>query len=226
LSRRRLRSLAPIVCLAMAYRFTGPASRLLHRQPLLGRLLTAEQRVFGSPIPTQRMQSARAVRQLAVPMTTIYLTHFVAPWVVTLVRWRRGAAEWQRWNRRFLILTAAGLTTYVLVPAAPPWMGAAETSPPIERTSLDGLDRLGLSRLRHLVERGQANVNEVAALPSMHTAYALLIALEPARSRRSAIGKLAYPVAMGATLVATGEHYVLDVAAGAALAALVAARFR
>jgi hypothetical protein len=217
----RARSLVPIAGLALAYRVTEPASRLLRRRPLVETLLAAERRVFGSPIPTQRLQSADVTERLAIPMTAIYLTHFLVPWAVTLVRWRQGSVDWGRWNRRFLALTVAGLAVYVVVPAAPPWMAAADEDPPIRRTSLQGLDRVRVARLRSFVEQGQANVNEMAALPSMHTAYALLVALEPSASVVRAVGRMAYPLAMGGTLVATGEHYVLDVVAGAALAALV-----
>ena len=62
--------------------------------------------------------------------------------------------------------------------------------------------------------------NAVAAMPSLHMAGAVLVALVVWRAvpwaRPLAI---AYPMAMALTLVYTGEHYVADVAAGAALAA-------
>jgi membrane-associated phospholipid phosphatase len=58
--------------------------------------------------------------------------------------------------------------------------------------------------------------NPVAAMPSLHTAFATLVALFIAARLRSRWRYLifAYPVLMGLTLVYTGEHYVLDVVFG------------
>jgi membrane-associated phospholipid phosphatase len=58
--------------------------------------------------------------------------------------------------------------------------------------------------------------NPVAAMPSLHTAFATLVALTIAARFRSRWRYLLvlYPVAMGFTLVYCGEHYVLDLVAG------------
>jgi membrane-associated phospholipid phosphatase len=63
-------------------------------------------------------------------------------------------------------------------------------------------------------------------MPSLHAAYALLIALFLWRlvSRPWRVGLVAYPLAMAFALVYTGEHYVSDVLVGwlYAVAAFVA----
>jgi membrane-associated phospholipid phosphatase len=59
-------------------------------------------------------------------------------------------------------------------------------------------------------------VNLVAAVPSLHSAFTMLVALflwpRVRRSLRPLL--LLYPLAMGLTLMATGEHYFFDVLLG------------
>jgi membrane-associated phospholipid phosphatase len=62
--------------------------------------------------------------------------------------------------------------------------------------------------------------NPIAAMPSIHTAVTVLLVFPAWYSgRRWFIAALVYSVLMGITLVYTGEHYVVDVAMGAAVAA-------
>jgi membrane-associated phospholipid phosphatase len=74
------------------------------------------------------------------------------------------------------------------------------------------------------VQRAQQDgSNRVAAMPSLHLAFACLVALFIAgrlRSRWRALLAL-YPAAMGLALVYQGEHYVLDLVAGAGYAVAV-----
>ena len=67
-----------------------------------------------------------------------------------------------------------------------------------------------------LFETSNRYVNDVAAIPSLHAAYTLLVVLffwsrVPLWAR---LLLLLYPLAMGFTLVYTGEHYIFDVALG------------
>jgi membrane-associated phospholipid phosphatase len=70
-----------------------------------------------------------------------------------------------------------------------------------------------------LFDRGSEYSNPVAAVPSLHAAYTLLITLFLWRSARWARPLLAaYPVAMAFALVYTAEHYVVDILLGWAYA--------
>ena len=71
-----------------------------------------------------------------------------------------------------------------------------------------------------LFEKGQNYANNVAAMPSLHAAYALLIALYlwkmvPPWAR---VLLALYPPAMAFALVYSGEHYLVDCFAGWAYA--------
>ena len=56
----------------------------------------------------------------------VYASHFVVTPVVLAVLWLRDRARWARYVRLVLALSAAGLVTYVLYPAAPPWLAAED----------------------------------------------------------------------------------------------------
>ena len=74
-----------------------------------------------------------------------------------------------------------------------------------------------------IYERGYEIVgaNPVSAMPSLHMAMTVLVLLAAWRARLPVrVAGLLYALAMGFALVYAGEHYMVDLAAGAAVAAL------
>ena len=68
--------------------------------------------------------------------------------------------------------------------------------------------------------------NPLAAMPSQHLSLAVVTGAalaDRASTRPGRIAATAYAPVVGAVVVATGNHYVLDVAAGAALGYLARA---
>lgn len=162
-------------------------------------------------------------------MTILYLSHFVVSFVVLAVLWVRWRPGFVAFRRRFLSLTALGLVTYVLLPAAPPWMAGRDgLIDPVYRILVDGLRTRGFRLSTALVDYGTAFANPVAALPSLHAGWAALVALYLCRHVRpwARPPLLLYPLAMGFMLVAAGEHYVIDVLLGYACAAAVLVAWR
>ena len=83
---------------------------------------------------------------------------------------------------------------------------------------------LGLPRASALLAHGQGQVNQVAAVPSLHTAFAVLaclVLLPVARRRWQQALLIGYAVLMPLVLVWAGEHYVVDTVLGAFYAAAV-----
>jgi membrane-associated phospholipid phosphatase len=167
-----------------------------------------------------------AARWYDTVFTSVYATHFVCALVLAVVLWLRSRPVWARWMRRYLALNLGALAVYVAYPMVPPWMASenGEITPPILRLTGRGGTELGL-RLAKLV-LGPVG-NPVAAMPSLHAATACLVALFLVGRLRSPFRwlLLAYPLAMGFTLVYFGEHYVVDVLAGYLFAVLVHAGF-
>jgi PAP2 superfamily len=93
----------------------------------------------------------------------------------------------------------------------------------IERISTRGWARLNLDTARGLIDEGQASVNLVAAVPSLHAGLSAAIAIFLWRRVRRRWRPLlvAYPLIMAFTLVYSAEHYVIDILLGWALAVIV-----
>jgi membrane-associated phospholipid phosphatase len=137
---------------------------------------------------------------------------------VAVVLWLRDRARWLSFVRRWFALSALGLLTYFLYPAAPPWWAAMHGAlEPVTRSSTAGWRALGLHGAGNILNAMQVSAaNPVAAMPSLHTAFALFVVAFFLRgtARRWWPPLLAYPLAMTFTLVYTGEHYVIDVLVG------------
>lgn len=147
----------------------------------------------------------------------VYFSHFVVALAAAAVLWLRDRSRWAAFMRRFGFLCAAGLTTYFLYPAAPPWWAAQNgLLTEVARISTRGWKAFGLHGAGNLLNAGQIASNPVAAMPSLHTAWALFVVLFFLRATRRHWWPLllAYPLAMTFTLVYSGEHYVIDVLVG------------
>jgi membrane-associated phospholipid phosphatase len=118
---------------------------------------------------------------------------------------------------------ALGLLGYVLLPTEPPWLVARQDGAPPAHRVLAETAR-GTRLTAGIVATGQTwqedpqalgDPNPSAAMPSVHTAVTASLALVLARLH-PALGLLGavYLLAMGASLVYLGEHFVLDLLAG------------
>ena len=88
--------------------------------------------------------------------------------------------------------------------------------PDVLRIANRGWDALGLHQAGALIEKGQAQANLVAAMPSLHGAFTamLLVFVWGALGRVGRTLMVAYTLAMGLALVYGGEHYVVDILDG------------
>jgi hypothetical protein len=149
----------------------------------------------------------------------VYMTHFFAVWVMAAVVWRISRQRFRRYAVLTILLTLAAFLTYWLYPAQPPWMaGGTADLPAIDRIVPAVWGHLGVGTAQSVYENGSL-VNTVAAMPSLHAAYPLMLLLffwPAGRLVRIALGL--YTLAMAFALVYGGEHFVLDIVAGWAMA--------
>ncbi|MDH6197932.1 hypothetical protein M2272_004588 [Mycobacterium frederiksbergense] len=93
----------------------------------------------------------------------------------------------------------------------------------IERIVTRGWGKLNLHSATALIDQGQASVNLVAAIPSLHAGLTAAVAAflwnRVHRGWRPVL--VAYVLIMAFTLVYTAEHYVVDILLGWSLAAVV-----
>jgi hypothetical protein len=217
---RFARDWAPIVVLLIVYDFSrGFADDL--SAPHVTEMINADLWLFGE-LPTLWLQrhfyDPDQVHWWDVLASWIYFSHFVASFAVAAVLWVRHRQLWAAFMRRWFGLTAAGLATYFLYPAAPPWWASqyGYLSEHVERMSGRGWEAIGLGTAGKLLNVGQAMSNPVAAMPSLHSGFALcVVAFFFMRVRKRWLPLLiAYPLSMSVVLAYTGEHYMVDAFVG------------
>jgi membrane-associated phospholipid phosphatase len=217
----------PFTAVLILYDYSrGLASRI--GMPLhVGDIAWVDEHMFGV-LPTVWLQDhflhAGDPRWWDGVATLVYSTHFFATPVMAAILWIRARELWISFVSRIIVLSLAGLVTYVFFPAAPPWYAAREgVIDPVIRSSSRGWLWLHINHAGNLVQQGQLASNPVAAMPSLHTAFALTIALFVLRKLTTRLrwAVLAYPVLMAISLVYMGEHYVVDVLAGIIYAIVV-----
>lgn len=122
-----------------------------------------------------------------------------------------------RFRNTLLLANLLGLIGFMAMPTAPPRLFP-------EYGFVDTLaTATGLNHGSGLIQLAS---NQFAAMPSLHSADALIVAIVLIPLVRTPIAKLAWalwPAWVWFTVMATGNHYWLDIAAGVALAALALA---
>ncbi|MEZ5078882.1 MAG: phosphatase PAP2 family protein [Solirubrobacterales bacterium] len=210
----------PIVAILLAYDFTRGAADTIgipvHEKPMI----EFDQFLFGGTTPTEWLQAQihqpGVVNWWDVAFTIVYTSYFIVPFVLAGYLWARDHPAFKRFVRRLVTLALAGLATYILFPAAPPWLASQHgLLDGVQRTTAEGWQVLGVGTAA-LFSKGQGVSNPVAAVPSLHTAFVTLVAFFLWGRVRPVFRPLLvlYPLAMGLTLMATGEHYFFDVVLG------------
>jgi membrane-associated phospholipid phosphatase len=183
----------------------------------------ATDRVLGlGRCPTLRLQRAlgRPGRVLPhdIALSLVHWSWFVVP---------HGALAYVLWRRpdlfgRSATLTAAcfdlGCVVYWLLPTAPPWYAAkVGRMPPVRRIMAEVGERVWKRLWRPLYHSLEGN--PFAAMPSLHFGTSVMAARVLSGVGRAPGGLgWAYALALGFGLVYLGEHYVVDLLAGLALA--------
>jgi hypothetical protein len=218
----------PFIGVLVAYDFLrGAADGLFaaHTDPQL----RADEIVFGGIVPTVWLQEHLfnsenlGIHDYATFL--VYLTHFLVTPLCAAALWLRSRALFRRFAANVVALFFAGFLTYLLFPAVPPWL-ASQNGDLESTTRTVGVvfSATGLPAGDALFESGARYANDVAAMPSLHGAFPVLIALffwPMAHRRWIRALLLAYPPAMAFALVYSAEHYVSDILAGWVYAAVV-----
>jgi membrane-associated phospholipid phosphatase len=211
----------PIVAVLFAYDYTrGAADQLgigVHVHPMID----FDKFVFFGETPTEWLQhhlyDPDTLSPWDVVFTLTYTSYFIVPFALGGVLWARDRLAFLRFSKRLVSLALAALATYIAFPAAPPWMASQLGDlHHVARTTAKGWEILGVGTAT-LFSKGQENVNLVAAVPSLHSGFTMLVALTlwpRVRRKRLRPLLLLYPLLMGLTLMSTGEHYFFDVVLG------------
>jgi membrane-associated phospholipid phosphatase len=184
--------------------------------------IKVEEELFGKPVPTVWLQQhlwhgVHDLRWWDYATWFVYLTHFLATLIVAAILWVWAHQHFARFATMVCTLAFAAFATYVLYPAVPPWMAAQQGAlGAAHRTVKLTWPHVPIAHYGSLFEKGEHYANNVAAMPSLHAGYALLLVLFLWRlvPRWTRPLLALYPPAMAFSLVYGGEHYVVDCIAG------------
>ena len=181
------------------------------------KVIDLEQRLAGlGELTFQGWTQSSHVLQAAVSWT-YWNSEFTVIGLALLWVYLRRNEAFIRFRNTILIANVLGLVGYVLLPTAPPRFF----------TSVGFIDTVaqfgGLNHGSGLVELA---ANPYAAMPSLHAADALIVGVILASVVRRPIFKvvwLVWPLWVWFAVMATGNHFWLDVLAGIVLASLTMA---
>jgi membrane-associated phospholipid phosphatase len=158
-------------------------------------------------------QSSQFLEELV--MWTYWNSEFTVIGLALLWVYFRRNAAFTRFRNTILLANGLGLIGYVLLPTAPPRffpsIGFADTT---------------FGGLNHGSGLVQLAANPYAAMPSLHAADALIVGVVLASVVRRPIWKvlwLVWPVWVWFAVMATGNHFWLDVLAGVVLGGVAVA---
>lgn len=157
------------------------------------------------------------LQDLVAPSGTVQT---VANWVYIWGHWPAIIATmiWLVWHHRevflrlrdaMLVSGALGMAVFVSYPVAPPRLA-----------DLGLVDTVTEQSRAYRVLQPPAFVNQYAAMPSLHSGWDLLVGMAIIAAASSVVLKIvgfAMPVLMAFAVVATANHYIVDVVAGIAL---------
>jgi PAP2 superfamily len=182
-----------------------------------GRWLLAQEHVAGLDVERRLDLAVAAHRHLGQVLSLYYdLAHALVTFAV-LAGAYIARRNYLRARRALLATNLVALVVFAVVPVAPPRLlpGAG---------FVDVVARSGTWGAWESASSGAAqHANVYASMPSLHVAWALWVVLavwSAARRRALRVLAVAHLVATVGVVVVTGNHYLVDVAAGAALTAL------
>jgi hypothetical protein len=158
-------------------------------------------------------RAAGAVPELLTLLGGAYLTlHLLLTAALLLWLHQRRPVAFAPVRNTLLIASAIALVGFLLYPTAPPRLASVGLNDTVSGRHVD-LNKGLVSFL----------YNPFAAMPSLHMGYALVVAGAGVRYARSYVARglaLAYPLVVLPIIVATGNHFFFDAAAGAAVVGL------
>jgi hypothetical protein len=183
-----------------------------------------EQTLFAGTTPTlwlqERLYAVGEIGVAEIASVAVYTSYFVVPHLVALALWSRRPELFGRYAAALLGTAYLGLAISFAVPTAPPWLaGQSGHLPFISRVVEDVTNGVDPS----IYERGYEIVgaNPVSAMPSLHMAMTVLVLLAAWRARLPVrVAGLLYALAMGFASFTRASTTWVDLAAGAAVAAL------
>ena len=209
------------------YQMPNDDPEALERRARVAYPVRADRAIGLGHTPTLRLQRAFGrpgrINDLEKVLVWSHWIWFTVPHGTALYLLLRHREQFPRGATMIYATFDIGVIGYWAIPTAPPWYAAAQglmddgRTPELRRMMVEYGEQFWRSRWRPLY--GFLGGNPLAAMPSLHFATSVMSARVLADSGpvAGAVG-LIYAVTLGTALVYLGEHYVVDLVAGLALA--------
>jgi membrane-associated phospholipid phosphatase len=209
------------------YQMPNDDPEALERRVRVAYPVRADRAIGLGHTPTMRLQRAFGrpgrINHLEKVLVWSHWIWFAVPHGTALYLLLRHREQFPRGAAMIYATFDIGVIGYWAIPTAPPWYAAAQglmndgRTPELRRMMVEYGEQFWRSRWRPLY--GFLGGNPLAAMPSLHFATSVMSARVLADSGpvAGAIGWI-YAVTLGTALVYLGEHYVVDLIAGLALA--------
>jgi membrane-associated phospholipid phosphatase len=151
-------------------------------------------------------------------LTVAHGSHFAFFLLFGLAVWLLRGDQFAKYSTAVALLLYVGLLFYLAVPTVPPWMASAQFGviPPVDHIA-GHVYNTTIPAIQWAFD-----INPVAAMPSLHAALPILCAMVGIRlfGTRGLL-LAAYTALVCVAILYLGEHYLVDVLAGALLASIV-----
>jgi membrane-associated phospholipid phosphatase len=210
----------PFLLLLLSYEFLRGMATHLNGKVNIYPLIDGDKLMFGGKIPTIELQ-----KWLYVPgqlhfydfiFAVLYMMHFALPLIFAYILWVKKRDRFRHFAIALLVLSYMGFATYMLYPAMPPWMAA-------EKGIIPQVYNIFNEAAAHFFRGGSLpsvywmfSPNPVAAMPSLHAAYPMLVLLYMLKyfGKRWWFFSI-YVAGVWFAIVYLGHHYVIDAVFGA-----------
>jgi PAP2 superfamily len=211
----------PLLIIAAGYDTVRAQAPELLTRAIVTPQLRFDEIVFGGTAPTVQLQrwldvTTGEVHWWDYVVWVGYLSHFAVSLGVAAYLYVIDRVRFKRFATLILTVSVAGFVTYFIVPAAPPWLASRQGAlPHTTRIVYQVWAHLGLPGIAKVFNGSARFANPVAALPSLHAAWPLMVALFLwPTARRGRYLLVVYVAFMTFVLVYGAEHYVSDIALG------------
>jgi hypothetical protein len=211
-----IRDFAPFVLLLLSYDAMRGFADNLNGHVYIDYPIKIDEAIFGE-VPTvvlQRWLFHGHAGWLEYAAAMLHIVHFFVPLLFGAIIWQHKHEQYWKFVTSLVVLSYAAFITFMLVPTAPPWYASVHGH--LEGVQLVHNTLPALSAAYTLL-----SPNEVAAMPSLHSAYPTLFFLFAVRLwGKKALPVGLYPVAVWFAVMYMGHHYFIDVFMGAVYACL------
>lgn len=194
----------------------------LERRTRVGYPIAIDRALGCGELPTVRLQRALgrpgSLRPHDVALSCVHWSWFFVPHGTMAYILLRHPDRYVGSATRMAAAFDLGALVYWALPTAPPWWAARSgRTAPIRRIMEETGERVWGRAWRHLYDSLEGN--PFAAMPSLHfgTSVMAALVLSGVSRRAGAVGWI-YASTLGFGLVYLGEHYLIDLIAGFALA--------